>query len=157
MSTGASLENSSLRWLMELEGLQTKNTNAVNRVLQVSAQEMLEDLRSSYSKAIRSEGRTNIPSAQQQYARANNIANQVGDLVGPQARKTILDRMNKDLTAAQRLGSRRAWTWTRSSRTGRRSSTRTRNPTAQQSKRPAAGPMTSGRGKTPRSATGCAP
>ena len=104
MSTGASLENSSLRWLMELEGLQTKNTNAVNRVLQVSAQEMLEDLRSSYSKAIRSEGRTNIPSAQQQYARANNIANQVGDLVGPQARKTILDRMDKDLSAAQKLG-----------------------------------------------------
>ena len=103
MSTGASLENSSLRWLMELENLQTKNTNAVNRVLQVSAQEMLEDLRSSYSKAIRSEGRTNIPSAQQQYARANNIANQVGDLVGPAARKTI-DRMNRDLTSAQKLG-----------------------------------------------------
>lgn len=104
MSTGANLEGSSLRWLMELEKLQTANSNATNRVLQVSALEMLDDLRSSYSKAIRSEGRTNTASAQQQYARANNIANQVGDLVGPAAKKTILDRMSKDLTSAQKLG-----------------------------------------------------
>lgn len=104
MSTGANLENSSLRWLMELEKLRATNTNATNRVLQVSALEMLDDLRSSYSKAIRSEGRTNTASAQQQYARANNIAQQVGDLVGPAAKKTILDRMRKDLSSAQKLG-----------------------------------------------------
>ena len=103
-STGADLENSSLQWLSRLESLEQGNVSHTNRVLQVSALEMLDDLQSSYSKAIRSGGRTNTASAQQQYARANNIAAQVGDLVGPKAEKMILDRMAKDLQAAQTLG-----------------------------------------------------
>lgn len=97
---GADLEGSSLEFLNDLDELTKANVTRTNAILAISANEMLLDLQSRYSKLINSGGESNRFTSQQLYARIGNTA----DLLPPAYQKNILQIMKEDLKAADNLG-----------------------------------------------------
>lgn len=103
MSVGANLEGTTLEWLDQLSALEKKSNNRTGAVLATSAEQMLDRLSGLYTK-IADKG-TGTYEAPVLAARINALSDEVGDLLGPQAKKVIVDGMKGDLQDAQKMGS----------------------------------------------------
>ena len=97
---GEELENSSLAWVDKMTGLGDGTKKQVNATLVNSVEQMLEQLRGSYQKAIDTEGRSNAWTAQQL---SNRIENTL-ELLPPAQRKRLNGIYERDLADAQELG-----------------------------------------------------
>lgn len=100
MSIGAQLEGSSLEWLQQLDVLENNGVNRTNRVLNVGAQNVLNQLNGAYKKLQDSKGTNNRYVAQQAEARLANIS----DLLPPKQKRALVEAQKAELTKAQQMG-----------------------------------------------------
>ena len=100
MSTGANLENTSLSWLDKVDDLGTSTVAAQNAVLATSVEQMLGDLRGTYQKIVKSDGKFGNYEAKQLQNRIENTT----ELLPPAARKRLTAIYERDLAVANELG-----------------------------------------------------
>lgn len=100
MSIGAQLEGSSLEWLQQLDVLESNGVNRTNRVLNVGAQNVLNQLNGAYKKLQDSKGTNNRYVAQQAEARLASIS----DLLPPKQKRALVDAQKAELAKAQQMG-----------------------------------------------------
>lgn len=102
MSTGANLEETSLKYLDAITAAGNGSTQRQNAVLASSAERLVNELGTVYNK-IGTKG-TGASEAQQLNARLNNLS----DLLSPAERKGLTERMQSDLRAAEKTGNNSA-------------------------------------------------
>lgn len=100
MSTGANLENTSLSWLDKMDALGGGTVAAQNAVLATSVEQMLGDLRGTYQKIVKSDGKFGNYEAKQLQNRIENTT----ELLPPAARKRLTAIYERDLAVANELG-----------------------------------------------------
>ena len=100
MSTGANLENTSLSWLDKMDSLGDGTVAAQNAVLATSVEQMLGDLRGTYQKIVKSDGKFGNYEAKQLQNRIENTT----ELLPPAARKRLTAIYERDLAVANELG-----------------------------------------------------
>ena len=99
-STGNELEQTSLGWIDQLTGLGDGTTKQTNATLAVSTEQMLGQLRGTYTKIIDSNGTSNGWSAKQLTARIENTI----ELLPPAEQKRLGEVYKRDLSRAQEMG-----------------------------------------------------
>lgn len=103
--TGADLENSSLKWVDGLTQLGDGTKTAQNAILANSIEQMLGELRSSYTKL--NEGKKKDPDSRTQVYSSQQLANRIEnsiELLPTWTRKELTALYDKELRRADRLG-----------------------------------------------------
>lgn len=100
MSKGSDLENTSISWLDQLDGMADGTVGAQNKLLARAAESMMGDLRRSYSKFTQSGGASNAFTAGQLAARIENTL----ELLPKKMRQRLEGMYQADLAKAQEAG-----------------------------------------------------
>ncbi|QNJ25936.1 phage head morphogenesis / SPP1 gp7 family domain protein [Synechococcus sp. SYN20] len=103
--TGADLENSTLAWVDKLDGLGDGTTKAQNAILANSAEQMLAELRKSYTKLA--DEKAKDPNSRSQIYTSQQLANRIEstiELLPAKQRKALEGLYDAELKKADRLG-----------------------------------------------------